>query len=192
MIKQHKNNWLPWLLALNVAVIAIFGGEYWHSVIKQRQEQQRQAVAAANVIVRRGGMNIADATKLMELSNNLEHGAKLSDADLDWCLNELKGQEPSYESALSRREAVDLILNQSLSVMDPLQKEKLFQALVAEFALDNPKEEVGVDVGGPAHMLGKLGDKRAIPILETHLDDPRPRVHHTVQKAIDRLEGKAV
>jgi len=76
--------------------------------------------------------------------------------------------------------------------MEPPQKEKLFQALIVQLAGDNPSEEIGIDVRLPAHILGKLGDKRAIPILEAHLNDPRFRVHQTVQKAIDRLEGKVV
>ncbi len=192
MVKQPRNNVLLWLLVFNVIAITFLGGKYLYSAMRDRQEHHKQVLAAANITVRMGSMNIADATRLAELSDDLEHGAKLSDADLDWCLNKLKGQEPSPQSALSRREDVDMTLSEAVKVMDSPQKEKLFQALTTQLTGDNPSEEIGIDVRLPAHILGKLGDKRAIPILATHLNDPRPMVHQTVQKALNRLEGKAV
>lgn len=191
MLKQPRNKVLLSLLALNVLALTVFGGKYWHSVIQEKQEQHKKVSEAATRLAQVGAMNIPDATKLMELSTDLEHGArKMSDADLDWCLDELKGQKPSPQSAITRRVYVDMILIESVKVLDSPQKDKLFQASVTQMAMADPKEEAGVDVAMPARILGRLGDKRAIPILETHLHDDRPMMHQAVQGALNRLEGK--
>lgn len=190
--KSSGKSVIFWLLAANVIALTIFGCRYWYLSNKERQEQQKQIQTVASVMANTGEMNITDATKLLNLSNDLEHGAEMPDADLDWCLDQLKGQEPSYNSALSRRQNVDIVLSEAVKVLDPPQKEKLYQALATEMAQDDPKEEVGIDVRSPAHVLGKLGDKRAIPLLEAHLNDERPFVHQSVQRALNRLEGKAV
>lgn len=192
MLLQRKINLFIWLLALNVLAVAFFGGRYWQQAIKQRQEEHSKTLVAADMLVRMGAMDTTDATRLMDLAADLEHGSKMSDVDLDWCLGKLEGQEPSPESALSRREFVDITFSEAVNVLEPPQKEKLFQALVAEIAMDNSKEELGIDIIGPARILGDMGDKRAIPTLEAHLNDPRPMVHQTVQESLDSLERKAV
>ena len=191
-MKQPRNRVLLWLLALNMLALTVFGGKYWYSAMKEKQGQHEKASVAATMLVKMGAMNMADATKLMELSTDLEHGAKnMSDADLDWCLDKLKGQDPSPRSAVTRRVYVDMILIESVKVLDSPQKERLFQTSATQIAMADPKEEAGVDVAMPARILGKLGDKRAIPILEAHLNDDRPMMHLAVQQAINKLEGKA-
>jgi len=190
-LRQSKNKPLLWLLAVNVLALIFFGGRYWYLAAQERREQHKQAAAAAGIIVRTGAMNSTDATKLMELATDMSRGSAMSDADLEWCLGQLKGQDPTPRLAVSRRQDVDMVLSDAVKVLDPQQKGKLFQSLSAQMAGDNPTEEIGIDVRSPAHILGKLGDKRAIPMLETHLNDTRPFVHKTVQKALNRLEGKA-
>lgn len=83
-----------------------------------------------------------------------------------------------------------MTLDEAIKNLDPSQKEKLFLGLVTQIAGDDPKDEVGIDICGPARMFGEMGDRRAVPILMAHLKDPRPYVHQTVQKAVNGLEGK--
>lgn len=188
----HKGNLLRWLVILNVIAIAFFGVGYLNSVIKARQLRHKKAMEAASIMVKVSQMNMADATKLMDISTDLENGSRISDADLNWCLVQLKGNQASPQLAISRRQDVDIVLSQTVGVLTPSQKENLFQALTAQMAMDNPSEEIGIDILWPARLLSSLGDKRAIPILEPHTNDPRPRVHSIVQQAIAGLEGKAV
>ena len=84
-----------------------------------------------------------------------------------------------------------MILIELVKVLDSPQKERVFQASVTQIAMDDPKEEAGVDIAMPARILWGLCDKRVIPILEAHLGDDRPMMHQAVQLAINRLEGKA-
>ena len=192
MLKQPRDRVLLCLLALNVLVLTVFGSKYWYSAMKEKQEQHEKVLAAATTLVNMGAMDIADATKLMELSADSKHGTKrMSDADLDWCLGKLKGQDPSPQSAVTRRAYVDMILIELVKVLDSPQKERVFQASVTQIAMDDPKKEAGVDIAMPARILWGLGDKRVIPILEAHLGDDRPMMHQAVQLAINRLEGKA-
>lgn len=190
-MKKWRGSFLPWLIVLNTLALAYFGAKYLYLANKEKQEQHKQVLTAAGISVRMGNMDVADATKWAEITTDIEHGASISDADLDWCLGELKSQEPSAKSALYRREDVDITLSEAVKVLDAPQKEKLFQAMTVQFASDNPREEIGVDVKFPARILGQLGDKRAIPILKPHLNDPRPTVNREVQGALNSLEGKA-
>lgn len=89
--KQNKRSSIVrWLVMANVLALMIFGGKYWYSAMKARQEQQKLIASAARALTRAGEMNQPEANRLLGISNDLEHGGKISDTDLDWCLSELR------------------------------------------------------------------------------------------------------
>jgi hypothetical protein len=106
MPEKPNNRLLRWLLALNLIVLAFLGARHLYLAQKEGQERHKRAAAAANIIVKRGTLNHEDAIKLMKISASIDHHARMSDADLDWCLGLLKRQGPSPLTAASRRTSI--------------------------------------------------------------------------------------
>jgi flagellar basal body-associated protein FliL len=190
MVKNIKRKYLLWILIGNATVGIFFAGKYFYIVNREKQQEFRQTKATANTLVEIGAMSPSEATRFAVIADETDHGDHLSANDLAWCIN-LTRSHILGEAGAARSSTIMRELGKAAPMLDNSQKEVLFQAMAEQLKTDDPKDEMGSAVRGSAHVLGKLGDKRAIPILQSYCNDPRPMVHQTVLKAVNRLEGKA-
>ncbi len=186
--KPNKNRWLKWLLALNLIGLLLLGGMYWSRLQKQRRAERKQMEQIVNTRVERGVAR-EDATRILELSKQFESAEGISNADLDWCLAQLKPSQLPPRDAASFRMEVGNVLNEAIPQMSAEQKERLFRAMADEIALDDPQDEIGMDTVGPSGNMARLKDKRAIPILRPLLRDPRSAVRRRINQTLAELES---
>jgi len=161
--------------------------KYSAAKIHQRQREQTELTNAASGIAMAGAMSLPESTKLFEISSGLEHGGTLSDTDFDWCLTQLHKGDGSVGQGQLRRSMVRLVLSEGVKKMDAPHKELLYQEMVKEMSYDNPADEGGSDLAGSACVLGKIGDHRAVALIQPYAKDPRPMVHRAIWKALQSL-----
>lgn len=193
MIKSARGNgWLKWLLTLNLIGLTLLGGRYWYHVQGIRREERKQTEVAVNAEVRATGAPRENLEKLFALSDQFLRKQGISDADLDWCLSQLKPNDrPGSQGALYRN-VVCQILVEAVPQMNAEQKERTFQAASEMLAHADRNEEIGMDVTGSMGVMRFLEDKRAIPMLRPLLTDKRARVRQKVAQTITQLEAKPV